>query len=70
MLPTRSATMSSELITKEEIWDDDNVPVPDWHLEIINERLERYRRDGVKGRPWEEIRNELLDRLIKNLSKD
>lgn len=35
------------------------VEVPDWHLEIIRERMARYRESGMTGRTWEEFEKEL-----------
>lgn len=57
--------MSSELITDEELWDDENVPVPDWHLRIIEERLAEDEANGHQRVPWEEVEKELLDLLMK-----
>ena len=52
----------------QELWDKitsrpEEVPVPDWHLEIIKERLARENPD--EGTPWEEFEKELLEQLIK-----
>jgi hypothetical protein len=44
-------------------------PVPDWHWEIIEERMARYEKEGWPGRPWEEFEKELLEKLNK-LMKD
>jgi hypothetical protein len=30
----------------------DLAEIPAWHLEILEERLARYRASGVKGRSW------------------
>ncbi|MEP7009170.1 MAG: addiction module protein [Acidobacteriota bacterium] len=38
---------------------EDQIPVPDWHREVIAEQLEEYRADPEAGRPWEEIEAEL-----------
>ena len=47
MLPTRSAKMSSELPTQEEIFYDDDLPFPDLRMAIIEERIKRFRTDGT-----------------------
>jgi hypothetical protein len=39
----------------------DLAPIPKRHLEILEERLARYRASGVKGRSWEEFEQELED---------
>jgi hypothetical protein len=48
----------------------DDEPVPDWHWEIINERMALYEKEGFQGRPWEEVERELREKLTKHLSKD
>jgi hypothetical protein len=42
----------------------DDLPVPDWHRNIIAERLAEYRagRAGT-GRPWLEVRKDLRAEL-------
>jgi len=54
----------------QELWDlitsrPEEVPVPDWHLEIIEERLARYRETGEEGRPCEEFEREIFEQLKK-----
>jgi len=49
----------------EDIWDsleDDQVPVPDWHREILDQRLKAYRENPEAGASWEEVRERLLKR--------
>ena len=41
----------------------DSVPVPDWHRQVVAERLAAHRRGEITSRPWPEIRDELLARL-------
>lgn len=43
--------------------DPDEVPVPDWHREVIAERLAAHRAGEGTSRPWEEARQELLSKL-------
>ena len=50
----------------QSLWDritakPESVPVPQWHIELIEERLRRNRPGS--GRPWTEIRDELQARL-------
>jgi putative addiction module component (TIGR02574 family) len=50
------------------LWDHvsehpEEVPVPDWHREIVAERLAAHRRGEMTSRPWPEVREELLARL-------
>jgi putative addiction module component (TIGR02574 family) len=60
-----------ELSVEEQIeyvqmlWDyiassPNNVPVPDWHKEILEERLARYRQNGMEGTIWDESEEDEL----------
>jgi putative addiction module component (TIGR02574 family) len=42
--------------------DESKVPVPDWHREIVNERLADYQANPKQGRSWEEVEADLLKR--------
>ena len=35
---------------------DDEEPTPDWHLPILQERLEKYENCNVKMKDWEEVK--------------
>jgi putative addiction module component (TIGR02574 family) len=39
------------------------VPVPDWHREILAERIATYRAGKGSSRPWNEFREELRSLL-------
>ena len=41
----------------------EEVPVPDWHRQVVAERLAAHRRGEMTSRPWTEVREELLARL-------
>jgi putative addiction module component (TIGR02574 family) len=43
----------------ESILEQSDVPVPDWHLELIRERLDAYRAAPSAGSSWDEVRAEL-----------
>ena len=78
--------MSSELIEKylnEEYWDEEysdedyananlNLPVPDWHLAILKERMERYRKaDKTNWTTLEEFEKEIEQFMISlKIKKD
>lgn len=52
----------------EALWDriaaaPEEVHVPDWHRQLVGERLAEYRSDPSTGRPWREVRDELLREL-------
>lgn len=49
----------------QALWDriaakEDVVPVPDWHREILDERLADLDANPNAGRPWEEVKADLL----------
>jgi putative addiction module component (TIGR02574 family) len=35
------------------------VKIPEWHMEILLERMNRYRAAGFEGKTWEELEKEL-----------
>ena len=51
----------------QALWDHfsehPDVPVPDWHRQVVADRLATHRRGEITSRPWSEIREELLARL-------
>ena len=75
--------MSSELteeFLKEEYSDDDwwvahgylnpdDIPVPDWHIAILEERMARYEKEPVEWIPWEEIKKELMQEIEDEIKK-
>ena len=49
----------------QALWDRiaakaDVVPVPDWHRKILDERLADLEANPDAGRPWEEVKADLL----------
>jgi putative addiction module component (TIGR02574 family) len=52
----------------QALWDHfaehpEDVPTPDWHREVVAERLAAYRRGEMTSRAWSAVREELLARL-------
>jgi putative addiction module component (TIGR02574 family) len=52
----------------QSLWDHiaarpEDVPVPEWHRQIITERLAAYRADNDRGKAWEEIEQEITAEL-------
>lgn len=39
------------------------VPVPNWHSRVLDERLEAYRTEPEQGKTWEQVREEVRGRL-------
>ena len=52
----------------QSLWDrivtgPEQLPVPDWHRQIVEERLAAHRADPTVARPGEEVRQEINERL-------
>ncbi len=52
----------------QDLWDQiatnpDGIPLSESHRRILDERLRAYEADPDAGRPWEEVRDELLNKL-------
>jgi len=48
----------------QSLWDHiaarpEDVPVPDWHREILAERLASHRSDEGNGRDWDDFEKDL-----------
>lgn len=47
----------------ESLWDQvvehSSIPIPEWHRELLQERLEAFRDDPAAGRTWDEVRADL-----------
>jgi putative addiction module component (TIGR02574 family) len=54
----------------QALWDriaakDDRVPVPDWHREVLDERLADLEANPEASRPWEDVKADLLKQSRK-----
>ena len=65
-------TVEEQIDYVQSLWDHiaahpDQVPVPDWHKEILAERLAAYRTNPSEGKTWEEFEEKIrkLTRQIK-----
>jgi len=52
----------------QSLWDriaasSDQVPVPEWHREILSERLKEHDRNPDAGESWDVVRERLRDKL-------
>lgn len=61
-------TVSEQIDYVQALWDriaatSEQVPVPEWHQQIIQERLEAYRTNPSAGRPWPEVRADIEKKL-------
>ena len=60
--------VEEKVLYVEALWDriaaaPEKVSVPEWHRQLLSERLAEYRGDSKVGRPWSEVRDELLSEL-------
>jgi len=58
----------------QSLWDriavrPEDVPVPDWHLQVINERLAAHEADPAAARSRDEVREEIADSLKRRSSQ-
>jgi putative addiction module component (TIGR02574 family) len=61
-------SMEEKLDYVQSLWDHvsarpDQVPVPDWHKRIVDDRLAAHRADPGAARPWEEVRERLQEKI-------
>lgn len=57
----------------QSLWDHiaarpEDVPVPDWHREILAERLAAHHADKDQGQEWEEFEQELTAELNERIT--
>jgi len=58
----------------KSLWDHiaarpEDVPVPDWHREILAERLAAHHVDKNQGKNWEEFEKDLTAELSEQTRK-
>jgi len=58
----------------QSLWDHiathpEELPVPEWHQRVLQERLDAHRADPGAARPWEEVRNEITEKLKHHRSR-
>jgi putative addiction module component (TIGR02574 family) len=52
----------------QSLWDRiaaklDQVPVPEWHRQVLAQRLAAPQTNPEPARPWEEVRDEIRSKL-------
>ena len=52
----------------EKLWDSleenaDDLPIPDWHRQLLTQRLDEMDREGPTGVPWEQVLQEIQSRF-------
>lgn len=61
-------SMEERLDYVQSLWDHisaepSQVPMPDWHRTIVEERLAAHRADPGAARPWEDVQDDLLQKI-------
>ncbi len=61
-------TVEEKLDYVQSLWDriaakPEAIPVPDWHWQVIEERINENQASSRAGRSWDEFREELRARL-------
>lgn len=47
----------------------EDLPVPEWHWRVLDERLASYKANPGAARPWEEVREEINQKLKDHRSR-
>ena len=57
----------------QSLWDrivakPDQVPIPDWHRQVIRQRMTDQEASPSEGQPWEKARDEIRKKLERRNS--
>lgn len=52
----------------QSLWDriaakPEQVPVPDWHREVLDQRIAAHETSPEEGSPWEQLRDEIRSKF-------
>ena len=70
-----SSEVTQEYLNEEEWWleegyaSPEDVPVPAWHIAILEERMARYQTEPVEWIPWEEVEKELMQEVLDEIER-
>ena len=63
LIPDNKESLFIELMKSlsfvKKIEPTEIIDIPDWHKDIINERLENYKKNPEEYRDWEEVQKEI-----------
>jgi len=67
-LPIETFSLAEKLLLMERLWEDlsrrpSDVPVPDWHGDILSERQAAVREGRTSLVDWESAKQRLRERL-------
>lgn len=71
----RRIVVEEQIDYVQSLWDRiatarGEVPVPEWHREVIDERVKDYRSNPDSGESWDVVRDRLRDELTSGDSAD
>jgi putative addiction module component (TIGR02574 family) len=63
----KALSVEERLELIERIWDTltetpDQIPLPDWHRELLDERLREFEKAPDAGSPWEDVNRRITGR--------
>lgn len=66
-------SIDEQIAYVQSLWDHiaarpEDVPVPDWHREVLASRVEAHRVNKDQGQDWEEFEKNLTADLNKRIS--
>jgi putative addiction module component (TIGR02574 family) len=61
-------TVEEQIDYVQSLWEriaasPDQLPVPDWHREVLDERLKDFEANPDAGESWDVVRDRLRDKL-------
>lgn len=67
-LSTDGMSVAEKLVLMERLWDDlsrrpEDVPLPQWHGDVLAERMRAVREGRSNFVPWDEAKRRLRERL-------
>ena len=67
-------SVDAQIAYVQALWDriaatPEQVPVPDWHREVLKRRLEELKSNPDPGRPWDEVRRDIERKLGESSSR-
>ena len=70
-IPIETLSISEKLVLLERLWDDlsrrpSDVPVPDWHGDVLAERLAAVESGRTSFVAWDEAKSQLRERMQRD----
>lgn len=70
ILPLDKMTVEEKLKLVEEIWDDllktpDQLPIQQWHKDLLDERAQQVAEGKAHYIPWEQAKREIAEEITR-----